>query len=105
MSNRIMTSTKFLPTLALVMALGIPPALAASQTTDACKTDMGAQLEMIRDRIASIEGDPPLEEAWEEVQGDWGRLQLATDQQWEERKEDLEMSLEQLEEELERVSQ
>lgn len=55
-------------------------------------SSMKAELENIRERVRALEGDSVVEQAWEEVTGAWGRLQLATEDQWEDAKGEFESS-------------
>lgn len=66
---------------------------------------MKQEIEMVREKVASLEGDSAVELAWEEAAGDWGRLQLATEQQWQDAKAEFEESWEALEATLEEAVQ
>ena len=75
---------------AFLAAAPIGGALAASnsssQDQESYSMSMKAELAEIRERVAAVEGDSGLEQAWDEVAGDWGRLQLATQEEWEDAK-------------------
>lgn len=57
---------------------------------------MKAELENVRERVRGLDGDSAVEQAWDEVTGDWGRLQLAAEDEWEAAKDEFESSWEAL---------
>ncbi|WP_455373479.1 hypothetical protein [Limibacillus halophilus] len=82
------------------------PALGASmEEQEQYSMSMKQEIEMVRDKVAALEGDSKVEQAWEEAAGDWGRLQLATQQQWQDAKAEFEESWEALEKTLEEAVQ
>jgi hypothetical protein len=78
---------------------------ASQDEQEAYNMTMKQEIEALREKVASLEGDSAVEQAWEEAAGDWGRLQLATDQQWQDAKAEFEESWEALEATLEEAVQ
>ncbi|MEJ1993690.1 MAG: hypothetical protein P8X75_00570 [Limibacillus sp.] len=90
---------------AFLAAAPLSGALAASQSSaedqESYSMSMKAELAEVRERVAAVEGDSALQQAWDEVAGDWGRLQLATQDEWEDAKGEFVESWEYLKTQLE----